>query len=289
MIGNKHHTSCKSQCRLKTRLFVIMEFTGECSLKIQLIFFKTPCKLEGVKMIWFASNNVGKHNVCLTDVMSNDIQLISWSKDCFHIQWQLDVLRYVTDNLFVRQYISVDSMGHSGACISRRTNPDSKVNGANMGPIWGRQDPGGSHVGPMNFAIWEVIYGPVNGLSLVWGQPFSLSQCWNSHNKTNVPLRNALNFLIYFNTIWINIGFVDQGYLITTRTNFDWFCNEHRIRTMIERPLEMYLYMWELGSYWIIIYLNILNREILCEKPSEFVTYISNWTAWQRDVSINGI
>ena len=31
--------------------------------------------------------------------------------------------------------------------------PDSKVHGANMGPIWGWQDPGGSHVGPMNFAI----------------------------------------------------------------------------------------------------------------------------------------
>ena len=31
---------------------------------------------------------------------------------------------------------------------------DSKVHGANMGPIWGRQDPGGPHVGPMNFAIW---------------------------------------------------------------------------------------------------------------------------------------
>ena len=25
-----------------------------------------------------------------------------------------------------------------------------------MGPIWGRQDPGGPHVGPMNFAIWVV-------------------------------------------------------------------------------------------------------------------------------------
>ena len=36
-------------------------------------------------------------------------------------------------------------------------SPDSKVHGANMGPIWGRQDPGGSHVGPMNFAIWVVI------------------------------------------------------------------------------------------------------------------------------------
>ena len=32
---------------------------------------------------------------------------------------------------------------------------DSKVHGANMGPIWGRQDPGGPHVGPMNFAIWD--------------------------------------------------------------------------------------------------------------------------------------
>ena len=35
-----------------------------------------------------------------------------------------------------------------------RIFPDSKVHGANMGPIWGRQDPGGPHVGPMNFAIW---------------------------------------------------------------------------------------------------------------------------------------
>ena len=26
-----------------------------------------------------------------------------------------------------------------------------------MGPIWGRQDPGGPHVGPMNFAIWEIL------------------------------------------------------------------------------------------------------------------------------------
>ena len=33
--------------------------------------------------------------------------------------------------------------------------PNSKVHGANMGPIWGRQDPDGPHVGPMNFAIWD--------------------------------------------------------------------------------------------------------------------------------------
>ena len=34
--------------------------------------------------------------------------------------------------------------------------PDSKVYAANMGPTWDRQDPGGSHVGPMNLAIWDV-------------------------------------------------------------------------------------------------------------------------------------
>ena len=31
--------------------------------------------------------------------------------------------------------------------------PDSKVHGANIGPTWGQQDPGGPHVGPMNLAI----------------------------------------------------------------------------------------------------------------------------------------
>ena len=35
--------------------------------------------------------------------------------------------------------------------------PESKVHGANMGPIWGRQDPGGPYVGPMSFAIWVVL------------------------------------------------------------------------------------------------------------------------------------
>ena len=36
--------------------------------------------------------------------------------------------------------------------------PDSKVHGAHIGPIWDRQDPGGPHVGPMNFVIWVTIY-----------------------------------------------------------------------------------------------------------------------------------
>ena len=35
----------------------------------------------------------------------------------------------------------------------------ASVIGVNMGPIWGRQDPGGPHVGPRNFAIRD---RPVN-------------------------------------------------------------------------------------------------------------------------------
>ena len=45
--------------------------------------------------------------------------------------------------------------------------PDSKVHGANMGPIWGRQDPGGPHVGPMNFAIWVHNYHST-AIHMVW-------------------------------------------------------------------------------------------------------------------------
>ena len=56
-------------------------------------------------------------------------------------------------------------------------NSDSKFHGANMGPIWGRQDPGGAHVGPMNFAIWEHWY--------------CLSRCKDSHYKDERVMRSS--------------------------------------------------------------------------------------------------
>ena len=61
--------------------------------------------------------------------------------------------------MFSRKYIRnshLQNVGHfvqASRCYMDRF-PDSKVHGADMGPIWGRQDPGGPHVGPMNFAIW---------------------------------------------------------------------------------------------------------------------------------------
>ena len=35
--------------------------------------------------------------------------------------------------------------------------PDSKIDGANVGLTWVRQDPGGPHVGHANLAIWDIM------------------------------------------------------------------------------------------------------------------------------------
>ena len=52
--------------------------------------------------------------------------------------------------------------------------PHSKIYGANMGSIWGRQDPGGSHVGPMNSAIWD------QKLEEEYAEPYHFEKC-NEH------------------------------------------------------------------------------------------------------------
>ena len=55
---------------------------------------------------------------------------------------------------------------------SNQTFPGSKVRGANMGPTWGRQDPGGPHGGPMNLAIWVILeweYENFEGTFFLWG------------------------------------------------------------------------------------------------------------------------
>ena len=79
----------------------------------------------------------------------------------------------------------------TAACVTSVAISNSKVHGANMGPIWGRQDPGGAHVDPMNLATWDVIsnhgieyirqrcpcfYTPATKLGGVyWIQPVCLS------------------------------------------------------------------------------------------------------------------
>ena len=52
--------------------------------------------------------------------------------------------------------LEVDSTYKGPVMGQQRADPDSKVHGANMGPTWGRQDPGGPHISHMNIAIWEL-------------------------------------------------------------------------------------------------------------------------------------
>ena len=61
-------------------------------------------------------------------------------------------------------------------------NPDSKVHGASMGPIWGRQDPGGPHVGPMNFAIWEPteLQGKLPAVRVNYTDSITLFSSWKN-------------------------------------------------------------------------------------------------------------
>ena len=64
--------------------------------------------------------------------------------------------------------LSMLEQGKPGPTLARTINvmvaegyfafPDSKVHGANMGSIWGRQGQGGPHFGPMNFAICVVSF-----------------------------------------------------------------------------------------------------------------------------------
>ena len=70
------------------------------------------------------------------------------------------------------------------------SDPDSKVHGANMGTIWGRQDPGGSHVGPMEFAIW-------GGTSPYVGDPAAL------HPMS----QNALGWQVVSHTVALSAKF----------------------------------------------------------------------------------
>ena len=53
---------------------------------------------------------------------------------------------------------------------------DSKVHGTNMGPIWGRQDPGGPHVVPMNLLSGGAVQGTGTYLSQSQYYTFAMPQ-----------------------------------------------------------------------------------------------------------------
>ena len=83
--------------------------------------------------------------------------------------------------------------------------PDRKVQEVNMWPIWGRQEPGGPHVGPMNFAIWDKTL--TNSLDQIRNQkplfhiyacPMKTSLCFGRDEKYDTILLCILYLLVHF-------------------------------------------------------------------------------------------
>ena len=71
------------------------------------------------------------------------------------LKWILDKgHKLETVHIWTYRKLSVASMRQDSRQTTRLWYPNSKAHGANMGTIWGRQDRGGPHVGPTNFAIW---------------------------------------------------------------------------------------------------------------------------------------
>ena len=121
---------------------------------------------------------------------------------------------------------------------------ESKVHGAKMGPIWGRQDPGGPHVGPMNFAIRvdrhdrsrQKLYCYVSRrkdvliLFLQWQMP--LVPRWNEQRKLRrtpavdwfIGLKQLAGSHRISSSRWIDLGrlnlTVSRNQLIITQTAF---------------------------------------------------------------------
>ena len=115
-------------------------------------------------------------------------------------------------------------------------SPDGKVNGANMGPIWGRQDPGGPHVGPMTFAIWVIetewctnytSHQNVPSLIQIMSCRMYLNQCWPivswaiSTNVSEISIK--IPIVIFRNALWnvvCNIWHLDLGsvYIMDVRS-----------------------------------------------------------------------
>ena len=59
--------------------------------------------------------------------------------------------QYLSDIELTKYTSYITNTGKQWATYS--AYPDSKVHGANMGPIWVLSAPDGAHIGPMNFAL----------------------------------------------------------------------------------------------------------------------------------------
>ena len=139
----------------------------------------------------------------------------------------------------------MESPGRTGIYRSS----DSKVHGAIMGPIGGRQDPGGSRVGSMNFAIW-VLAGSIPWTDKThWGRVTLICV----HKLTIILSDNGLSPSWCQAAIWNIAGILLIGPL---GTNFSEISLE--IHTFSLKKIYMKMPSGNCGYF--CLGLNVLNR-----------------------------
>ena len=89
-------------------------------------------------------------------------------------------------------------------------NPDSKILGANVAPIWSRQDPGGPNVGPMNFAICGVITWALARRQFVAKSLTDPIMNYNNkrhleHTSVKFESKHNVHMVIWYFSAWQNI------------------------------------------------------------------------------------
>ena len=126
---------------------------------------------------------------CIRKIESKFIVWIDWYSSLQMMTLYLNAVEPPYKLLYIQYSIKPDNHKIGFRQWTQKGHaPDSKVHGTNMGPIWGQQDPGGPHVGPMNFAIC----GPYLALtsSLSYGESFASLSC---HKEVQVYIKRWQN------------------------------------------------------------------------------------------------
>ena len=130
----------------KTKAHIDDLMQKRCNFSANALELQPFCIKPLIAFLWLGSDQ-------LYPLYSGLFQL-HWSNH-IEVPWRIWVSKSkelaTNDNITtITKHSKVRSIFEEIHCI-----PDSKINGTNMGPTWGWQDPGGPHVDPMNFAIWD--------------------------------------------------------------------------------------------------------------------------------------
>ena len=114
---------------------------------------------------------------CITNVANTSTE--TWTK--WRTIFQANIFENVIYKMIARHCRLRYPIGNKSALVLvmawHQTGEKPSLIARFMGPIWGRQDPGGPHVGPMDFTIWAYL----NQCWLRFLTPYGVTRI---HNKS---------------------------------------------------------------------------------------------------------